>query len=121
MSFKDGMLDDRLKVFLDEYFFGEKRTLIYNGNTYEDVTVVITGGNGEYGRKKRYADHSNGLYNVREIVHVRVEDIGGEQPEQGIRFSMNDEEGGDFFNEYYVDKSYTEGGICRIELRAVDE
>lgn len=121
MSFKDGMMDDRLKVFLNEEFFGEKRTIIYNGETYEGVTVVLTGGNGEYGRRKRYADHSNGLYNVKEILHVRLEDIGGLQPENGIRLSMNDEEGSDYFEEYYVDKSYLEGGILRVELRAVDE
>lgn len=120
MSFKDVVMSDR-DVFLDFNYFGERRTIMYNGETYEDVLVVVSGGNGEYGRRKRYADHSNGLYNVKEIVHFKLEDVGGEQPEQGIRFSMTDEEGSDYFNEYYVAKSYTESGIVRVELSAVDE
>lgn len=121
MSFKDGVMRDRRSVFLDMNFFGEHRDIIYNGETYSDVLVVLSGGHGESGRRKRYADHSDGLYDVSEILHVCLEDIGGEQPEQGIRLSINDEEGSDFFIEYRVGKSYLEGGILRVELKAVDE
>lgn len=120
-TFKDGVLADRQKVFLDYKFFGEKRTIIYNGVTYEDVLCVLSGGHGESGRRMRYADHSQGIYNVSEILHVCLEDVGGVQPEQGVRISINDEEGSEYFIEYYVGKSSVESGILRVDLTMVDE
>lgn len=121
MSFKDGVTADRRRVFLNDYFFGEKRDIIYNGTTYYDVQCVLTGGGVQTGRRARYADHSQGIYEVSEILHVCAEDLGGIQPELGTRLSINDEEGSEFFIEYYITRSLIEGGILRVELKAVDE
>ena len=40
-AFKDMVARDIHSVFLDTNFFGEKRTVEYDGERYEDIPVVL--------------------------------------------------------------------------------
>lgn len=56
------------------------------------------------------------------VLHCALEDLGGNQPEKGLRIRINDEEGGEgFFREFYVASSVCELGMLRVELEAIDE
>lgn len=121
MGFKDEMINDVDRVFLDQNFFGETRDIRYNGVVYEDVPVVLTGGNVQTRRTQRYAGHSSGIYNVTEILHCSYESLGRQQPENGIRIAISDPEYPEYFKEFYVKRSLLEGGMLRVEMEAVDE
>ena len=42
MSFKERVNADNLNVFLDTSFFGETRTVVFDGEEYEDISCVIS-------------------------------------------------------------------------------
>lgn len=42
-GFRDAVQDDLHGVFLNLDEFAERHTVIYDGETYEDIPVVITG------------------------------------------------------------------------------
>lgn len=118
-GFKDMVAADNFGVFLNE--FAEKRTIIYDGSTYEDIPIVMTGLK-EQDRRQLVSDHIQGLFLVSSVLHCAQSDLGGVQPEKGQRISINDEEGGGgFFREFYVASSVCEMGMLRIELEAIDE
>ena len=94
-GFKDMVARDNFGVFLNCDEFAEKRTVKYDGATYEDIPIVLSG---------------------------LKENLGGVQPERGQRIRINDQEGGGgFFREFYVASSVCEMGMLRVELEAVDE
>ena len=56
------------------------------------------------------------------VLHCALSDLGGKQPEKGMRIRVNDEDGGGgFFREYYVAASDCEMGMLCVELEAIDE
>ena len=121
MSFNDGVAADIKRVFLNLDEFAEKRTVIYDGETYEDIPIVLTGLK-EQDRRQLQADHVQGLFLVSAVLHCAIEDLGGTQPEKGTKIKINDEEGGcGFFRDYYVASSVCEMGMLRVELEAIDE
>ena len=108
-------------VFLNAGEFAEKRTIIYDGATYADVPVVLTNLK-EKDRRQLQSDHVQGLFLVSCTLHCAQADLGGIQPEKGMRIKINDAEGGGgFFQSYYVAASGCELGMLRIELEAIDE
>ena len=55
-------------------------------------------------------------------LHCALSDLGGNQPEKGMRIQINNREGGGgFFREFYVASSVCEMGMLRVELEAIDE
>lgn len=107
-------------VFLNLDEFAERHTVIYDGETYEDIPVVITGLH-ERDRRQLQSDHAQGLYLVSRVMHCALDDLGGNQPEKGCRIRINEREGGSFFHDYYVASSICEMGMLRVELEDVDE
>jgi hypothetical protein len=121
MSFKDMVAADVHGVFLNLSEFAEKRTIIYDGVTYKDIPIVLTGLK-EKDRRQIASDHAQGLYLVTSVLHCALSDLGGKQPEKGMRIKINDaEDGKGFFSEFYVASSVVEMGMIRCELEGIDE
>lgn len=121
MSFKDMVFADNKRLFLNLDEYADKRTVVYDGETYEDIPVVLSGLK-EKDRKQLVNDHAQGLYLVSSVLHCSIDDLGGNQPEKGQRIKINDTEGGGvFFREFYVASSVCELGMLRVELEAIDE
>lgn len=120
-GFKDMVARDNQSVFLNLDEFAERRTILYDGATYEDIPVVLSGLK-EKDRRQLMSDHAQGLYLVSSVLHCVLSDVGGVQPEKGTRIKINDQEGGGgFFREFYVASSVCEMGMLRVELEAIDE
>jgi len=121
MSFKDMVAADNHKVFLNVKEFADLRTVIYDGETYEDIPIILSGLK-EKDRRALTTDHAQGLYQVTSVLRCAISDLGGNQPEKGQRIKINDEEdGGGFFHEFYIATSVCEMGMLRVELEGIDE
>ena len=116
-GFKDMVEADNKNVFINASEFAELHTIIYDGTTYEDIPIVLSGIK-EKDRRQLVSDHVQGLYLATSIMHCAASDLGGVVPEKGMRIKIND---GDFFREFYVSSSVNEVGMLRIELEAIDE
>ena len=120
-GFKDMVARDNHGVFLNNSEFAEMRTIKYDGATYSDIPIVLSGMK-EKDRRQLMSDHAQGLYLVSSVLHCAMSDLGGAQPEKGQRIKINDREGGGgFFREFYVASSVCEMGMLRVELEAIDE
>lgn len=120
-GFKDMVARDNQAVFLNLNEFAEKRTVLYDGAAYQDISIVLSGLK-EKDRRQMMRDHAQGLYLVSSVLHCALSDLGGVQPEKGQRIKINDcEGGGGFFQEFYVASSVCELGMLRVELEAIDE
>lgn len=120
-NFKDMVIADNAKVFMNTDEFAEKRTVIYDGITYTDIPIVLKGLK-EEDRAQKVTDHAQGIFLVSSVLHCKMSDLGGNQPEKGSRIRINDKEGGGgYFSEFYVASSVCELGMLRVELEAIDE
>lgn len=120
-GFKDMVARDNQAVFLNLDEFAERRTVIYDGVTYADIPIVLSGLK-EKDRRQLMSDHAQSLYLVSSVLHCALSNLGGAQPEKGQRIKINDQEGGGgFFREFYVASSVCEMGMLRVELEAMDE
>jgi len=120
-GFKDSVSADNASVFMNTREFADIRTVIYNGVTYADIPIVLSGLK-EKDRRQLTSDHVQGLYLVASVLHCAQDALGGKQPEKGQRIKINDTEGGGgFFYEFYVASSVCELGMLRVELEAIDE
>ena len=125
MTFKDCIAADVHGVFLNPDEFSERRTIIYDGETYEDTPVsvqefeendrprVTAPGSGRSG-----TDSASGLYLATHILYAAHSDFGGGIPEQGKHLKIKSQDS-DYFREYDIVSSGCEMGMLRIELRAV--
>lgn len=120
MSFKDMVKADIHRTFLNIDEFGEKRTIVYDDESYADVPVVITGVK-EKDRRVLVSDHVQGLYLAHCVLHCALSDVGGILPEKGMRIQISKSEGSSFFQEFRIGTSTLEMGMLRLELEAVDE
>lgn len=126
MSFKDMVAADIRNVFLSTDGFAERRTVIYDGTTYEDIPVSIQNctendrprvtapGSGRGG-----SDSAAGLYLVTAVLYCARSDLGGELPEQRQLLKVKNVDSS-FFKKYTVVSSKDEMGMLRVELRAVE-
>lgn len=123
LTFKQCAAADIHAAFLNPDEHGEVRTILYDGATYENVTVIESGPT--EGKRSSVVqmqhDFGQGLYKRTIILYVAEKDLGGVKPEQGTKLSMNEEEGGTFFHKYRVAESGTEMGMFRLKLEEVDE
>ena len=116
-GFKNMVQADIKNVFLNDSEFAELHTVIYDGVTYKDIPIVMSGIK-EKDRQQLVWDHVQGLYFVTTVIHCAASDLGGVVPEKGMKIKIND---GDFFREFYVASSVNEMGMLRVELEAIDE
>lgn len=120
-GFKDMVAADVKSVFLNADEFAEKRTIRYDGDTFVDVSIVLSGLE-EKDRRQLVSDHIQGLFLVSAVLHCAASDLNDKQPEKGTRIAINDcEGGGGFFKEFYVASSICEMGMLRVELEAIGE
>jgi len=120
-GFKDMVEADNHNVFMNLDEFAVPRTVIYDGETYEDIPIVLSGLK-EQDRRQLQSDHVAGLYLVSSVMHCAASDMNGIMPEKGQRIKINDEPGGEgFFSDFYVASSVCEMGMFRVELEAIDE
>jgi len=117
MSFRDMVAADNARVFMNLDEFAETHDIQYDGETYEDVSCVITKLK-EQDRSTSFKDHAQGIYLVTAIFHCPLESIGGTVPEKGTKIKISDE---DFMREFYVAQSGCDLGMVRLELEALDE
>ena len=71
-NFKDMVIADNAKVFMNINEFAEKRTVIYDGVTYTDIPIVLKGLKQE-DRAQTVAsgDHSQGIFLVSSVLHCK--------------------------------------------------
>lgn len=118
-GFMDMVAQDNASVFLNAAEFAELRTVIYDGDTFPDIPIVLSGLKERSGRRE--SDLAQGLYLVTAVLHCRIEDLGGKQPEKGTRIRISGKSSGAFFDEFYVAASVCELGMLRVEMEAIDE
>lgn len=122
MGFKDMVEQDIHKVFLNPEELAEPRTVIYDGEQYEDIPIILSGLDEKERNKETQSDHAQGLYSANAVMSCALSDLGGKQPEQRSRIKINDAEGGGgYFTEYYVVRSQCEFGVLKVELEAIEE
>lgn len=93
--------------------------LLYDGQEYQDIPIVLSDRK-EEARRQLQSDHVQGLYRVSAVLYCARSDLGGNQPEQGARLSVNNREGGGgYFRSFYVAASGCEMGMLRVELEAI--
>lgn len=119
-GFKEMVFSDVHNVFLNTGEFAERRTIRYDGETYESIPVVMTGIK-QKDRHQLQTDHIEGLFLATSVLHCAISDLGGKQPEKGCRLSISKNEGSSFFLDYYVASSVCEMGMLRIELEDISE
>jgi len=86
-KFKDMVARDNARTFMNLDEFAEKRIVVYDGVTYDGedyagIPVVLSGLK-EKDRRQLMSDHIQGLFLVSSVLHCRIQDLGGNQPEKG--------------------------------------
>ena len=83
-GFPGMVAEDNADVFLNTQEFGERRTIRYDGEVYEDIPVVLNGNiqqNRFHARKdptgQPTQDHMQGIYLASCILHCKLSDLGG--------------------------------------------
>ena len=117
MSFKDMVNEDNSSIFMNLDEFAETHDIEYDGETYEDVSCVISQLK-EQDRVTKMRDHGQGIYLVTSIFHCPLEALGGVVPEKGTKIAISDD---DFMREFYVAEAGCDLGMIRLELEAMDE
>ena len=110
-------------AFLNPGELAERRTIRYDGVTYEDIPLIEVGP--KEGKRSSVVqmqhDFGQGLYKRSITIYCDERDLNGNKPEQGTMLSMNEREGGTFFHKFRVAESTTEMGVYRVKLEEVDE
>ena len=112
---------DNKRVFLNTGEFASLRTIIYDGQSFVNIPVVLSGLR-EDERQQKAADHAKGLFLVKTILQCALADLEGRQPQKGARLQINNQEGGGgFFREFYIKEAVCEFGMLRLELEDMNE
>ncbi len=120
MSFRDMLAADIHSVFMNSNEFAETRTVKYDGVTYTDIPIVLSGVTEQERRKPLAHDYAQGLFLVTGVLSCAAADLGGVLPEHGQRIQINDREGGGgFFKMYTVAASTCSMGMLRVELTTI--
>ncbi len=124
MNFKEMAKADIKNVFLNLNEFADMHTVIYDGETYADIPVVLT----KVRQKERELfssvdDRMQGVHIISVVAHMALSDIGGNEPEQNQIISIDNGTalGKPFFQKYRIITSDCEMGMVNLELEAFDE
>ncbi len=124
-NFKNAVADDVKNVFLNTAEFGELHTIIYSGQTYEKIPVVLTGVNqSQRTVTLSSGDHAKGLYTAETTLFADLSDLGGIAPEQGKTIQIDDGEalGKPFYKKFtIISSSCLFGRMMKLEMEAIDE
>ena len=124
-GFKEMVAADNQRVFLNADEHASRRSVIYDGETYEGISVVLSGLKEKDRRlmvlQSGNRDRAQGLYMVTSVLHCAISDLGGKQPEKGQRVKISDEDIPTFFHDFEIASSVCDMGVLRIELEAIDE
>lgn len=122
MNFKEMVERDNVNVFLNCGEFAEKHTIKFDGKTYENISVILSGVR-QSERIKTKSDNMQGVYSVTAKAYFSINDTEGNMPEHGKRFEIDDGEalGKTFFRRYRVASVQNEMGMICLELVAYDE
>lgn len=122
MSFKEMVEADIKGVFLNADEFADMHTVIYDGETFAQIPVVLT--------KVKESEHSvvategvEGIHKVSVVAHLSLSDLKGRVPEQKQMIEIDDGEavGETFFRKYRIVTSDVEVGMITLELEMYDE
>ena len=120
-SFKEMLAADNKRVFLNTGEFASLRTIIYDGQSFVNIPVVLSGLR-EDERQQKAADHAQGLFLVKTLLQCALADLEGRQPQKGARLQINNQEGGGgFFCVFYIKEAVCEFGMLRLELEDMNE
>ena len=112
---------DNKRVFLNTGEFASLRTIIYDGQSFVNIPVVLSGLR-EDERQQKAAGHAQGLFLVKTLLQCALADLEGRQPQKGARLQINNQEGGGgFFREFYIKEAVCEFGMLRLELEDMNE
>jgi len=117
MSFKAMVESDLKNVFLNSDEFAELHDVVYDGVTYKDISIALSGIK-EKDRRQLVSDHLSGLHLATDVMYCAKADLNGIVPEKDTRIKINDE---DYMREFYVSMSSCAMGMIRLELEAIDE
>lgn len=131
MSFKSAVESDIHKVFLNLGEFAEERDILYDGVLYENVPIVLTGlkendrhrsvsGYQTSASRQYRSDNVQGLYIESRVAHLAQKDLGGYQPENGMKFRIYDADK-QFYTDYRIAASVSDMGMLRVELTRTTE
>lgn len=118
MSFKDMVENDILGVFLNAEELADQRTVIYDGETYTKIPIILKAFK-EEDRHQTVQDHGEGIYLVTQVMHCAISSLGGVIPENGMTIQIEDENG--YYDKFTIAQAGTEMGMLRIELEAYAE
>jgi hypothetical protein len=119
-AFKEMMGRDVKNVFLNPDEMAEIRTVVYDGETYADIPIILD--SLEQKDRPQYvtgSDHAQGLFLVTAVLFCALSDLGGNVPKKGMQIKISD--GPAFFRSFYVASSSCDMDMIRAELEAIDE
>lgn len=121
MSFKEMVAQDNKNVFLNADEFAEMRTVIYDGEEYPDIPIILT--KTKENERPAIVGDVQGVHVVAAIAHIAQSDLGGIIPEQKQHISISDGTalGKPFFRKFTIITSDCEMGMLNLELEAYDE
>ena len=124
MSFKDMVAADLHGVFLNVCEFAERRTVIYDGQTFDGadhggIPVLLI----QVKETEKPVRNTQGFFGVQAKLYAALSDLCGELPEQGQRISVEDGEalGKKFYTHYKIITAACSGGMVCLELEGYDE
>lgn len=121
MSFKESVEDDIKSVFLNTDEFAETHTVLYDGEEYADIPVVLT--KTKENERPAVISDVQGIHLVTAVAHIARSDLGGVIPEQKRHIEISDgcALGRTFYQKYRIITSDCEMEMLRLELGAYDE
>lgn len=122
MSFKEMVEADIKGVFLNADEFADIHTVIYDGETFDQIPVVLSKVK-ESKHPVVTAEGVEGIHKVSAVAHLSLNDLNGRVPEQKQMFMIDDGEavGEIFYRKYRIVTSDVEGGMIMLELEMFDE
>lgn len=121
--FRAQLEHDIEKIFTNPEEFGESRTVRYDGETYEDISIVLDEGveipHKNY--KVMRTDYSKGLVKGTARLYCSKEALGGHQPEVGEAMAIESQRSRGFWHRYTVEESGCEEGMLTLFLKKVEE
>ena len=84
MSFRDSVQADIQNVYMNTAEVAERRTVKYDGETFEDIPILISGVK-QQAREQKQDDYVQGLFAAAVTLHCSRDDLHGIQPEKGMR------------------------------------
>ena len=119
MSFKSSVQDDIKRVFLNNDEFAEKHDVIYDGQTFLQIPILLT----QIKQSESTVNDAEGLYIVSAVAHIALSDMRDIIPEQDQHIRIDDGTalGHPFFREYKIVTSSCDAGMIVLELQVYGE